>query len=135
MAATPAEIALIHGRVERLRRYSDRLVGIGPFGIGLDGMLAWVPVAGAIYTVSAGGWLIAQALRGGASPGTIARMLAYLGVDTAASSVPVPLVASAVDFLFPGHLMAARALLKDIEGRHPHLKPLSKKALRLKGRR
>ena len=120
MPVHPDKAASVHRQVDRMRRYSDRLVGIGPFGIGLDGVLAWVPVAGTVYSAGAGAWLLAQAVRSGASAGTIARMLAYLGVDTATSTVPV--LGSAVDFLFPGHMMAAGALMKDIEARHPHTK-------------
>ncbi len=122
MPATPEEVQAIHRQVDRMRRYSDRLIGIGPFGIGLDGVLAWVPVAGTLYSAGAGAWLIVQALRVGARPGTVARMVAYLGADTASSAIPV--VGYAVDTLFPGHLMAAGALLKDIEKRHPHVRPL-----------
>lgn len=120
MPANPQTALDVHRQVDRLRRYSDRLVGIGPFGIGLDGVLAFVPIAGTVYSAGAGAWLLGQAVRAGASPLTIARMLGYLGVDTATSTVP--LMGSAVDFLFPGHLMAAGALMKDIEKRHPHAK-------------
>jgi hypothetical protein len=120
LAIDPKTALDVHRQVDRMRKMSDRLVGIGPFGIGLDGVLAWVPVAGTVYSAGAGAWLLGQAFRSGASAGTIARMLAYLGIDTATSTVP--LVGSAVDFLFPGHLMAARALMKDIEKRHPHAK-------------
>ena len=35
MAAKPAQIAAVHRQVEQLRRYSDRLVGIGPFVVTL----------------------------------------------------------------------------------------------------
>lgn len=117
---TPHPAIGIHRQVDRLRRYSDRLVGIGPFGIGVDGLLAWAPIAGTVYSAGAGAWLIVQAVRAGASPVTVARMLAYLGFDTASSTVP--LLGQAVDFLFPGHLMAAKALMKDIERRHPAAK-------------
>ncbi len=101
---------------ERIKRLSDRLVGVGPFGLGLDGILAWVPVAGTVYSVGAGVLLIGVGLRGGASLVTLARMGAYLAFDSATSTVPV--AGWAVDTLFPGHLMAAKALQKDIEARH-----------------
>ena len=122
---------------ERVKGLSDRLIGIGPFGIGLDGVLAWVPGLGTAYSLGAGGLLILSGITGGASlatllrmgawllfqafqakamPGTVFRMLGYLGVDAAASEVP--LAGDVVDFLFPGHLMAAKALQKDIEKRH-----------------
>jgi hypothetical protein len=101
---------------DRIRRLSDRLVGIGPFGLGLDGVLAWVPGVGSFYSVAAGGLLVYFGLRARAQPGTLARMVAYIAANTGASTVPV--VGWAADTLFPGHLMAARALQKDIEARH-----------------
>lgn len=101
---------------ERIKRLSDRLIRLGPLGIGLDGVLAWVPVAGTAYSVGAGGLLIYHAIAAGAAAPTVARMAAYILLDSAAS-VP-PGIGWAIDTLFPGHLMAARALQKDIEARH-----------------
>ena len=48
-------------RAERVKQLSDRVVGFGPWGIGLDGVLAWVPVAGTLYSLGAGGLLIYEA--------------------------------------------------------------------------
>ena len=101
---------------DRVQRLSDRLIGIGPIGIGLDGVLAWIPGVGPFYSVAAGGLLMFYGFRGGANPGTLAKMFAFLAADTASSAVPV--AGWAVDTFFPGHLMAAKALQKDIEGRH-----------------
>ncbi|MDO8378967.1 MAG: DUF4112 domain-containing protein [Pseudomonadota bacterium] len=101
---------------ERVKRLSDRLVGIGPFGLGLDGILAWVPGANSIYSIAAGGLLVIEGLAAGASLPTLLRMGVYLAADSASSAVPI--VGWAVDTLFPGHLMAATALQKDIEARH-----------------
>ncbi|MGA0605007.1 DUF4112 domain-containing protein [Phenylobacterium sp. VNQ135] len=103
-------------RAERIRILSDRMVGIGPFGIGIDGVLAWVPVAGTAYSVGAAALLFAEAVQAGASRGTLAKMGLLLGLDTISSGVP--LAGWAVDTLFPGHAMAAKALQKDIERRH-----------------
>jgi hypothetical protein len=102
--------------VNRVKKLSDRVVGIGPFGLGMDGLLTFIPGAGLVYTVGAGGFLLTQALRSGASAMTLARMVGYLAVDTATTEIPI--VGDAVDFFFPGHLMAAKALQKDIEKRH-----------------
>lgn len=101
---------------EQIKRLSDRVVGLGPFGIGLDGLLSWIPGANAVYSVAAGGLLIAHAVRGKAAPLTLGKMAAYLIADSATSAVPV--VGWTVDLLFPGHLMAAKELQKDIEKRH-----------------
>lgn len=101
---------------ERVRRISDDLVRVGPFGLGLDGVLAWAPGAGTVYSVGAGGLLIYEAMQAGVSRATLLRMGMYLAADSVTSAVPV--VGWAVDTLFRGHLMAARAMQRDIEKRH-----------------
>jgi hypothetical protein len=116
MAVTQDKAHRAWRSAERIKRLSDRLVGVGPVGLGLDGILAWVPVAGTVYSLGAGGLLLVEGMRGGASLLTLGRMAAYLAVDSASSTVPV--AGWAVDTLFPGHLMAAKALQKDIEARH-----------------
>lgn len=101
---------------ERIKRLSDRLIGLGPIGLGLDGVLAWIPGANLIYSVGAGGLLLYEGVKAGAAARTLARMGLYLLADSATSEVPI--VGWAIDTLFPGHLMAANALQKDIEARH-----------------
>ncbi len=101
---------------ERIKRLSDRLIGIGPFGIGLDGLLAWIPGANIAYSVGAAGLLLYEAAKAGATTRTFATMGIFLLVDAASSEVPI--AGWAVDTLFPGHLMAAKVLQKDIEARH-----------------
>jgi len=101
---------------ERIKRLSDRLISWGPFGLGLDGVLAWVPGANLIYSLGAGALLIYEALQVRASPRTLARMAVYLGLNSALTEFPI--VGWAFDTLFPGHLLAARALQRDIEQRH-----------------
>lgn len=119
---TIGDIEKIWSNVEGVKKLSDRVVGIGPFGIGMDGLLTWVPVVGTAYTLGAAGWLLIQAGRAKASPGTVVRMLGYLGLDSVTSAVgEVPFldfVPNVVDVIFPGHLLAAKALQKDIESTH-----------------
>ena len=115
-----ADIEKIWSNVEGVKKLSDRAVGIGPFGIGLDGLLTWVPVVGTVYSVGAAFWLLVQGIQARAAPGTLLLMASYLGLDTATTAVGevVPLAPDVVDLLFPGHLMAAKALQKDIETTH-----------------
>lgn len=119
---TIGDIEKIWTNVESVKKLSDRVIGIGPFGVGMDGLLTWIPVVGTAYTVGAAGWLMVQAIRAKAAPGTVVRMAGYLGLDsvtTAVGEVPfLDFVPSVVDVLFPGHLMAAKALQKDIESTH-----------------
>jgi hypothetical protein len=100
---------------ERIKRVADRLVGLGPFSIGLDGLLAPVPFAGTAFSLGAGTWLLFEAVRVRASKLTLARMVFYVAFRTAASIVP--LEGWLVDVLFRGHMMAANALQKDIARR------------------
>ena len=113
---TIADIERIWSNVEGVKKLSDRVIGIGPFGLGLDALLTWVPVVGTVYTVGTGGWLMLQAVRAKASPATLGKMAAYMAVDTATGAVP--LAGDVVDTFFPGQLLAAKALQKDIEGTH-----------------
>lgn len=119
---TIGDIEKIWANVEGVKKLSDRVIGIGPFGIGMDGLLTWVPIIGTAYTVGAAGWLMVQAGRAKASPGAVVRMLGYLGIEslvTAVGEVPfLDFVPSVADVLFPGHLLAARALQQDIEATH-----------------
>lgn len=81
----------------------------------MDGVLAWVPVAGTAYSVGAAGLLLYEAVKADASRATLLKMATYLGIDSISSGVP--LVGWAVDTVFTGHAFAARALQKDIERR------------------
>jgi len=113
---TIGDIEKIWSNVEGVKKLSDRVIGIGPFGLGLDGILAWIPVVNQVYTVGAGGWLMLQAVRAKATPATLLKMAVFIGLDTATDAVPI--AGYAVDTLFPGHLLAAKALQKDIASTH-----------------
>lgn len=110
------DIEKIWSNVEGVKKLSDRAVGVGPIGIGMDGLLTWIPWVGDAYTVGAGGWLMIQGLRAQASPATLMRMALYLVSDTATAAVPF--AGAVVDTLFPAHALAAGALQKDIESTH-----------------
>jgi hypothetical protein len=106
----------IRASVLRTRRLTDKIVGIGPFSIGIDGVLGWIPVVGLIYSVSAGGFLLLQGVRARVSVGTLTKMAGLLLADSATDLVPLPIVTDAADMLFTAHKWAADALLKDMDG-------------------
>lgn len=116
MARSIRDVEKIWSNVEGVKKMSDRAVGVGPFGVGMDGLLTWIPWIGDVYTVGAGGWLMFQGLRAQATPGTLLKMAAYLASDTATAAVPF--AGAVVDTLWPAHAMAAKALQKDIESTH-----------------
>lgn len=105
----------IRASVLRTRKLTDKIVGIGPFSVGIDGILGWIPVVGLIYSVSAGGFLLLQGVRARASLGTLAKMAGLLAADSATDIVPIPIATDVADLLFTAHKWAADALLKDME--------------------
>jgi len=116
MPRTVRDIEKIWSNVEGVRKLSDRVIGIGPFGLGMDGLLTWIPWVGDAYTIGAGGWLLIQGVRAKAHPLTLAKMGGYLLADTATGVVPF--VGAIVDTVFTAHALAARELQKDIESTH-----------------
>jgi len=112
---TRAEAHRIWITAEKIKRVADGLVRLGPFSVGVDGLLAFVPGAGTAFSLGAGLWLMLEAVRAQASGFTLARMGFYLGLRTLASIVPVE--GWLADFLFRGHMFAANALQRDIAAR------------------
>jgi hypothetical protein len=115
-----SDIEKIWSNVEGIKKLSDRVIGIGPFGIGMDGLLTWVPVVGTAYSVIVAFWLMIQGFQARATPSTLLRMAGYLGFDSATSLVgeAIPFAPDLIDTVFQGHLMAGKALQKDIESTH-----------------
>ncbi|MDB5439543.1 MAG: hypothetical protein JWM33_1970 [Caulobacteraceae bacterium] len=113
---TPERAHIAWRRAQRIKTLSDRLIGIGPFGIGLDGILAWIPGLNLAYGLGAGAFLLNEGVKAGAKTSTLAWMGIVLAFDNLTDLVPI--AGDAVDMLFPGHLLAANALQKDIEARH-----------------
>ena len=62
------DIENIWSNVEGVKKLSDRALGIGPFGIGLDGLLTWIPVVGTVYSVGAAGWVAFSRAGAGHAP-------------------------------------------------------------------
>ena len=114
-ATSHLDLFAVRRSVERVRKLSDRLIGIGPFGIGLDGVSAWIPGAGAIYSVVAGGLLIMNGVRAHAAPRVLAHMAALLIADSLTDLVPLPVAPAVVDMLFTGHKWAADALIRHMD--------------------
>ena len=100
--------------VERIKNVSDRIVGVGPIGIGLDGILSWIPGAGVVYSGVAGSMLVLEGIRARAATGVLIHMAALLFVDTFLDVIPNPVTALA-DTFFTGHKWSANLLLKHMD--------------------
>lgn len=120
LAKSHDEIRRIYESVDTVKRLSDRIIGIGPINIiGLDGILAWLPVPGldTIYSVLAGGFILIQGFRARCDLVTLVAAALALTVDAGLSvgDIVVPVLGPAADTLFQGHLYAAHMIQRDMD--------------------
>ncbi len=116
-AHSPVELARIRDSVAIVGRLSDSLVRLGPFRLGADGVLSWIPGLGEAYSIIAGGFIIIQGLRAGV-PLHILLICAGLMVSrTTISAIPLagPLAAD----LFTAHRWSAKLVVRAIDARLP----------------
>jgi hypothetical protein len=112
MHSRPDETARENGRpsvdpwVRRLAWLMDSAIRIGPWSIGLDGLLGLVPgigdAAGAVISML----IVAQAVRAGIPRVAVARMLANIAFDTLAGTIPV--AGDLFDFAYKANLKNLR---------------------------
>ncbi|HEY3888073.1 MAG TPA: DUF4112 domain-containing protein [Caulobacteraceae bacterium] len=112
-ARTQIDVHNNRASIEAISRISDNLIGIGPVGIGLDGILAWIPGVGELYSIGAGAALIAEGYRARVPAAVLTQAAVLVSVRTLANVLPV-VGGVFVDF-FRGHRMAARMLVRAID--------------------
>jgi hypothetical protein len=107
------ELQAIRQRVEQVGRLSDGLVRFGVFRLGVDGVLAWIPGVGELYSIAAGGFILYQGYRAGVSMKTLVTCLGLMLGRTTISAVP--LAGAVVADLFTAHRWSAKLVLKEID--------------------
>jgi hypothetical protein len=124
VARSIKELEDIWLKLDRTKSFSDNFAGLG---IGVNGLLALLSGATEwlgglevfeVWTLIIGAYLVLLGLRSRASPGTMVKVLVYLGVDAMIDLIPIPMVGGVIDAVYRGPLTAARALQKDIERTH-----------------
>jgi hypothetical protein len=105
----------IRDSVAFVGRMSDGILRLGPFSIGIDGVLSWIPWIGDAYSLLAGAFIIIQGIRAGVGAPTLMFASLLLGVRTLAGSVP--LAGSAFADLFTAHRWAASMIVRAIDRR------------------
>lgn len=115
MSLSQAELKSVRDRVALVGRLSDSIVRIGPFSLGIDGVLSWIPVVGEIYSAAAGLFILVQGVRAGVPASVLARAALILGVRTFGDALPFagPLFAD----LFTAHKWAANMIVAAIDER------------------
>jgi hypothetical protein len=113
LARNDIEVHNARAAIVRTGELADNLIRVGPFGIGLDGLLTWIPVVGLIYSLGAGAILIGSGVRARAP---VSALAAALGILLLRSGVgEIPLAGQVAVDLVRGHRWAARLLAKAID--------------------
>ena len=116
-ARSPVELASIRDSVAFVGRLSDSLVRLGPFHLGVDGMLSWVPGLGELYSTAAAAFILVQGLRAGVSLPILLACAALMGSRTLVSAIP--LAGPAAADLFTAHRWSAKLVVRAIDARLP----------------
>jgi hypothetical protein len=115
MQRSDADLRAIRDSVALVGRLSDSIVRLGPFSLGIDGVLSWIPGVGEAYSAVAGGFIVLQGARAGVPLPVLAGAVAILGFRTIASAVPI--AGSVFADVFTAHRWAARMVVQSIDRR------------------
>src|SRR5579864_3970761 len=88
MTRTDAELRSIRDSVSLVGHLSDSIVRLGPFSLGIDGVLSWIPAVGEFYSLGAGAFILVQGFRGGAPASVLAGAAFILGIRTFGDAIP-----------------------------------------------
>ena len=109
------DLFAIRRGVDRVGRLSDGLLRLGPWSLGLDGILSWIPGVGEAYSVAAAAYLLIQGLRARVPIGTLLAAGALMGGRTLVTTIPLlgPIAADALTL----HKWSARMIVRAIDRR------------------
>ncbi len=112
---TMRDLESLRDSVQLVGKLSDSMFGLGPFSIGLDGVLSWIPGLGEVYSTAAGAFIIVQGARAGVSKSTLILAGGMMLSRTAISAVPLagPVAAD----MFMAHKWSARMVANAIDRR------------------
>lgn len=126
-AQSQIEVHNIRHSIERIGKLSDSIVGVGPVGFGLEGLLEFLPGVGEVYSLGAGLMLILQGMRVYAPFTTLFSVAFLILLRTAIGSLDVILaivpvlgwivgqLGNVAAGLFRAHRMAANMLIAEID--------------------
>lgn len=123
-ARTLEEVDAARRSIERIGKVSDNVVGIGPFGIGLEGILEFVPIVGELYSLGAGLMLVLQGIRVRAPFMMLAWGTFLILLRTVIGAVddlpfmalmPPGVIGDVMAGFFRAHRMVANMLVKEME--------------------
>jgi hypothetical protein len=113
MYRSDADLKAIRDSVSLVGRLSDSIVRLGPWSLGIDGVLSWIPGVGEVYSTVAGGFIVLQGARAGVPLSVLAGATLILGARTLASGVPV--AGAVFSDMFTAHKWAAKMVVEAID--------------------
>lgn len=105
----------IRDSVALIGRLSDGLVHFGPFSLGIDGVLSWIPGLGELYSAGAAAFLLVQGVRARVPVSTLLVAAGMMGGRTVLSAIP--LAGSVAADLLTAHKWSARLIVAAIDRR------------------
>ena len=109
------DLAAIRRGVAGVGKLSDGLLRLGPFRLGVDGILSWIPGVGEIYSGAAAVYLLVQGARARVPLSTLVLAGALMGGRTLITAVP--LAGPAAADLLALHGLSARLIVRAIDRR------------------
>jgi hypothetical protein len=108
-----SDLQTIRASVALIGRLSDGLVRIGPFSLGIEGVLSWIPGIGELYGSGAAAFLLIQGARARVPASTLLLAAGLMTGRTLISAIPI--AGAAASDLLTAHKWAARLIVAAID--------------------
>ena len=105
---------------EQLALLLDSSIGIGPYSIGLDGLVGLIPGLGDVLTDLMGMLIVVRAMKNGVHRSAILRMVANLSIDALVGAIPV--VGDLFDFAYKANTKNIQIYRESLSGGREPLK-------------
>jgi hypothetical protein len=110
-----SDLHAIRKSVALVGRLSDGLIRFGPFSIGIEGVLSWIPGVGELYGSGAAAFLLIQGARARVPASTLLLAAGLMTGRTLISAIPI--AGAAASDLLTAHKWAARLIVAAIDRR------------------
>jgi len=107
------DLHAIRRSVALVGRLSDGLIRFGPFSLGIEGVLSWIPGVGELYGSGAAAFLLIQGARARVPVSTLLLAAGLMTGRTLISAIPI--AGAAASDLLTAHKWAARLIVAAID--------------------
>jgi hypothetical protein len=101
--------------IEYLEWLTERVIRIGPWSFGLDGILGLIPGLGDVAGGIVSAFIVARAARAGIPRAAVARMMANVAIDSVLGAIPI--AGDLFDFLYKANTRNLEIYRQSLMGR------------------